>query len=140
CNVLLRIAAFHAERMKLHQLTRIVLVEASWDAVQLRRPLLNPWQCRSSPRPSRPRPECVPTDRRVELRAVRIDAHPVVEVKKHGRTLGGRFEQIPEGAEDVRANRFPFVLSQKKSHAPLSRIGIEMIEPEIRQDLLQLPL
>ena len=37
-------------------------------------------------------------------------------------------------------NRFPFVLGQKKSHAPFSRVDIEMIEPEIREDFFELAM
>ena len=138
-DVLLRVAAVYAERMQLHQFARVVLVEAIRGALRLRRPLPGARRSHSLSRPFRS-PGCPPAPRRVNMRAVRIGAHPVVEVKQHRRALGGRLEQIPETAEHVRAYRFPFVFGQKKSHRPFSRVDIEMIEPEIRQDLFELPL
>ena len=74
------------------------------------------------------------------LRAVRIGAHPVVEVEEHRRALRGRLEQIAELAEHVRANRVALVFGEQKPGGALARVDVEVVEPEIDEHFLELPL
>ena len=74
------------------------------------------------------------------MRPVRIRAHPVVQIEEHRGALRRGLEQIAELAEDVRPDRFALVLGEHEAIGPLLRVDIEMIEPEIGQHFLQLPL
>ena len=116
-HVLLRVAAVDAQRVQLHQLAAVVLVQPSFLPVA---------------RPS--------SGSRARTSGVRIGAHPVVEIEQHRRTLRRRFEQIAELAEDVRPDRVALVGREQESIAPLPRVDVEMVEPEIGEHFLQLPL
>ena len=74
------------------------------------------------------------------MRPVRIRAHPVVEVEQHRRALRGRAEQIAELAEHVRPDRLALVLGQQKPIGALARVDVEVVEPEVGEHFLQLPL
>ena len=100
--------AVDAQRVELHQLAGVVLVEPS-------------------PSPG-------------SLVNVRIDAHPVVEIEEHRGALGRRLEQIAKFSKNMRTDDVPFVFRQKKPIAALSRVDVEMVEPEVGEDFLQLPI
>ena len=53
--------------------------------------------------------------------------------------LGGGEQQIAEAAEHERTNRLLLVISDPHIVQPLAGEHIEMIEPEIDHDLMQLP-
>jgi hypothetical protein len=82
-DVFLRVAAVHAERVQLHQLAPVVLVQAA-----LHFPLL------------------------VVGVQVRTHGLEIVQEEKHGRTLRGGFQQIAELAEHMRADGVAFVLRE----------------------------
>ena len=73
------------------------------------------------------------------MRAVGIGAHPVVEIEEHRRTLRGCLEEVAELAEDVRPYRVPLVRRQEKPVSAFSRVDVEVVEPEINENFLQLP-
>src|SRR6185436_39301 len=74
------------------------------------------------------------------MRAVRVRAQPVVEIEEHRRALRRRTQQFAEAAEDVGTDRLALVLGQQEPVAALARIDVEMVEPEIRENFLQLPV
>ena len=76
----------------------------------------------------------------LHVRTVRIGAHPVVEIEEHRGALRGRLEQIAETAEHVRPDRVALVLGQHEPDLALARVDVEVVEPEVGQDFLQLPL
>ena len=78
-DILLRVAAVHAEGVQLHQLARVVLIQAA-------RGLLGAL-C-----------SAFGADR------LRRYALPVVQIKHHGGAIGGGFEQIAELPQHVRAD------------------------------------
>ena len=95
-DVVLAIAAAHAERVQLHDLAREVLVQA---AFALRVAL-----------------------RRAQRRhAVRSDRTGLVEKQLHGRMTFDRHQHVLEAAEHVRADRFRFERAGQCGDAGLSR-------------------
>ena len=73
------------------------------------------------------------------VKGVRVRARGIIQIKQHRRTLRRGFQQIAEFPEHVRADRVPFV----RDHVPAVQIlideNIEVIEPEIRKLLGELP-
>ena len=105
-DVLLRVAAVDAERVQLHQLARVVLVQ----------PARRAWRCRRAGIAGMAGVE------RRRRRAHRgracgrsVGAHPVVEIEEHRRALRRRLEQIAEPAEDVRADGVALVLGEQEA-------------------------
>src|SRR5687767_4124851 len=107
-DVLLRVAAIHTERVQLHQLARVILVEAA---------------------PSFPTA--------IDLR---IDRLPVVEVEQHGGMLGGGEHHVFKFAQHARADRVPLVGSYEVAIGTLVEVDVEMVVPEIGEDLGELPV
>ena len=68
------------------------------------------------------------------------NAEPVVEVVEHGRVLRGRVEQLAEVPEEVRPERIALVRDDEPLVLALVAIDVEVVEPEIEQDLGELPL
>ena len=77
---------------------------------------------------------------RLALRGARISAQKIVQIKKHGRAFRGIRHQIPEFAQRMRLNHIAFVRCQVIAVFAFARKHIEMVEPEIVHDLLQLSL
>ena len=77
---------------------------------------------------------------RLTLRSLWIGAEKVVEVEQHRRTFGCGGDKIFEFAEGVRLDDVSFVGSEIPLHFAFVGINIEMVEPEIIHDLLQLAL
>ena len=71
--------------------------------------------------------------------ASRGGAERVVQVDQHCRVLCRREQQIPETAEHKWTDRLLLVISDPHIIQPLAREHIEMVEPEIDHDLVQLP-
>ena len=111
-DVGLRVAAVHTQRVKLHQLAGVVLVE---------------------PGP----PTGVGAGAHGEART---GAEPVVEVEQHGRMMGGRPQQVGEAAERVGTDDVALVGREVPAHLALAREDVEVVEPEVDHHLLQLPL
>ncbi len=161
-HVPLRVAAFDAERVQLHQLARVVLVDAAARSLLLRALLLHlallaahtgvvgfahaapvhpPFVAAfvivaAAGRVHHP-PQALPS---AGAARVRIDALEVVEVEEHGGAFRGRFEQVAEVAERVGANHVAVVRSQIPAVGALRRVDVEVVRPEIDHHLLQLPL
>jgi hypothetical protein len=111
-DVLLCVAAVHAERVQLHQLARVVLVESALaSAVRSRR-----------------------------HDEVRPGAEPVVEVEEHRRMVRGGAHEVGELAHRVRADRFALVGRDVPPHVALAREHVEVVEPEIDHELFELAL
>ena len=122
--------------MQLHQLAAVVLVEA------LRR-ILALWRLpdpRGLDAASAERPAHDPRRDHLRVRPVRVRAHPVVEIEEHRGTLRVRVEQIAKLAEDVRADDVALVLREHEARGTLPRIHVEVVEPEIGEHFLELPL
>ena len=49
-------------------------------------------------------------------------------------------EEVAEPAEDMGADGFPFVLGEHHPRGTLTRVDVEMVEPEIGEHLLELPI
>ena len=113
-DVVLRVAAVDAERVQFQQFAPVVLVQPG--------------------RTSRHR------SRRVEVRPVRVGTHPVVQIEEHGGAFRRGAEQLAEVPEDVRADRLAFILGQQKPCRALLRVDVEVVEPEVGQHFVQLPL
>ena len=139
-DVLLGVAAVDAERVQLHQLTRVVFVEPSLRAL-LRLARLEPLHELASllgPQTGIVQPAL--HLRADDDRGVRRGALKVVEVEQHRRAVRGRAEQIAEAAEHMRADDVLLVVGQVLTHLTLSDEHVEVVEPEIDEDFLQLPL
>ena len=65
---------------------------------------------------------------------------PVVEIEEHRRALRGGAEQVAELAEHVRPDRVALVLGEQEAVAALARVDVEVVEPEVGQHFLELPL
>jgi hypothetical protein len=112
-DVLLGVAAVDTERVELHQFARIIFVEAG----NIRLGAGNP---------------------RSRIRA-RHRRQPVVEIEQHRRVFRGRPEQVAEFAQDVGPDRLAFVIGDQDVIEALAGNDVEMIEPELVHDLLELP-
>src|SRR5690349_7138936 len=111
-HVLLRVATIDSERVQLHQLARVVLV----DTASLL--LLRPETTGSA--------------------GVRSNALKVVEVEQHRRTLRRRFEQIGELRQRVGTNRVAIVRSQQPAIGALVSEDVEVVGPEVDHYFLKL--
>jgi hypothetical protein len=75
----------------------------------------------------------------LKCRRIRRAALEIIEVEQHRRAVRGGAQHVPEIAQHVRPNRFALVLGQVLPHLALTDEDVEMIEPEVHQDFLQLP-
>src|SRR6266850_5035277 len=143
-DVFLRVAAVHAERVQLHQLAAVVLVEPLRCVLALRlqtrgEPFRKTWGQVSASLRTETWPCQVSARSRTET-GPRVRAHPVVEIEEHRGALRGGAEQVAEVAEHPRSDRVALVLGQHEAIAPLARVDVEMVEPEIGEQLLELAL
>ena len=127
-DVLLRVAAVDAERVQLHQLAAVVLVQAL-RRVRVRGAEARHREARRRTMSQRCRASMRPSDR----------AHPVVEIEEHRRALRRRAEQVAELAEHVRSDDVALVLGQHEAVGALARVDVEVVEPEVDEHFLQLP-
>ena len=142
----LRVAAADAERVELHQLAGVVLVQAARHALpdlrhRLRRGALAEALLETAPAGAAA--DASGLHRAIEPLAhlagrLGIDALPVVQVEEHRRALGDGTEQIAEPAEDVGTNRVALVLGQIAAHRSLAGEDVEVVEPEVDQHFLEL--
>src|SRR5207237_6820807 len=100
-NVLLRVATVDAERVQLHQLAAVVLVEALRRVLARRARLWEPREIRGTSKPPAELTARAARLHHVLMRAVRIGAHPVIQVEEHRGAFRVRFEQVAELAEDM---------------------------------------
>ena len=107
-DVRLGVAAVHAEGVQFQEFAAVVFVEAARALFAAR------------------------------LRGIGSDGLPVVEVEQHGGTLGGGFEQVFEFAENAGADDVAFVCGDQVAVGALIEVDVEVIEPEIRQDFVEL--
>src|SRR5207247_2449921 len=110
-DVALRVASIDAERVQFHQLAAVVFVEA---------------------RAAQPR-----GNRNVLAGRLRL---PVIEIEQHGGVTGGREQHVFEVSEDMRANRVAFEAGEQRAIRSFPVEYIEVVHPEIDQDLLELPV
>ena len=140
-DVLLRVAPVDAECVELQQLARVVLVDAGRDVLadllhHLGRdvgPLLS-----TGPASAR---ALQPLEIGPGLRGEsRIGAAHVVEIEQHRRALRRSTQQIAEAAQHMRTDRVALV--RREVHPRDAPVGkdVEVVEPEIDQYFLQLPL
>ena len=134
--------------MELHQLAAVILVEAFRRILSLRlgthagdrgQVSRSAWT-ETCPRPAAERAANDSRRAHFLVRTVWIGAHPVVEIKEHGRTFRDRLEQIAKLAEHTRADDVALVLGEHEPRRTLPGVDVEVIEPEIRQHFLQLTL
>ena len=98
--------------MQLHELTGVVLVQAGL-------------------------PSAIGSARN---REIGLRAEPVVEVVEHRRMMGGGPHEVGELAQRVRADRLALVHRNVPAHVALAGEDVEVVEPEVDHDLLELPL
>jgi hypothetical protein len=109
-DVLLGIAAVHAQRMQFQQFASIVLIQ----------PALAPFAGGRM---------------RGRLCSHRL---PVIEIEQHGGTLRGSAQQILELAEDVRANGVAFIGRDQITVGAFFQEDVEVVIPEIHEHFFQL--
>ena len=133
-DVMLRVAAVHAQRVQLHQLAGVVLVETAPLSGARRRLEARRRKSASAATP----PSTIPGERR--MRAVGL-ALPVVEIEEHRRTVRDRAEQIAELAQRARTNDVAIVRREKEPLL-LALVGEhrEVILPEIHHHFVELSL
>ena len=148
-DVLLRVAAVDAERVQLHQLAGVVLVDAARPRGSARpaarvaaagRPASRSRRRRrtsGAPASTHGRPAfCAGA----VVGASGAAALPVVEVEQHRRALRRRAEQIAELAEHVRPDRVALVLGEVAARRSLAGEHVEVVEPEVDHHLVELTL
>ena len=119
--------------MELHELAAVILVETPRTFFRLL--LRTGRRCAEPPR-ARLLPCCaLGSDTR---RSVRIGTQIIVEIKQHRRAVGSRVEEVFEFAERMRLDHIALVRSHEPFHVAFPGEDVEMIEPEIVHDLLQL--
>ena len=131
-DIFLRVAAVDAERVQLHQFAAVVFVEAARTFFRLLR-------ARSGSAEASP----VRLLARCSLCGctgcgVRIGTQIVVEIKKHRRAFRSGIEQVFEFFERVRLDDVAFVGRHEPFHVALAGEHVEMVEPEIVHNLLEL--
>src|ERR1700730_16949970 len=67
-------------------------------------------------------------------------AEIIIEIKEHGRTLGGGLEQVAKFSQGMRADRVAFIGGQQPEVEVFVGENIKMVEPEIGELLLELAL
>ena len=124
-HILLRVAPVDAQRMQLHQLAAVILVET----VRL-----------ALPRPSES--DSTRRLRRERSHLEEIGSHrlPVVQVVEHGRMPRRGQQQVLELTQHVGANGVALVTGQQRTILLLAFVHIEVVEPEIREHFFQLPV
>ena len=140
-HVFLRVAAVHAQRVQLHQLARVILIQPALIS------FLRLLRIRHRRRPAPPHsPRSVAPSlahgafRSDALRRARVRAQPVVQVKQHRRALRRAFQQSLEFTQRVRPDHVPFIGSQQPAVVALSRKHVEVVEPKVVHHLFELPL
>ena len=120
-HVGLRVAAIDAQRVQLHQLARVVFIQA------LRRLALVHSAARNRP-----------SSRARRAERIRADALGVVEIEQHGRAVRHGFKQVFKFAQRVRANHVALVADEVVRHLlVLAQVDVEVIEPEVGHHFLQ---
>src|SRR5262249_47378502 len=139
-NVLLCVGAVDTERVQFEQLASVVFVQSSRCVLALLLALLRTRWWRETAQSGTAR-KTIRTERSLpghRMWAVSIRALAVVEVEEHRRAVGRRPEQIAEMPEHVRSDGITLVLREHELFGSFSRVDVEVIEPEVRQHLLQL--
>ncbi len=72
------------------------------------------------------------------LHRIRSGRLPVIQIKQHGGTLGGGFEQILEMSQHVRADHIALVGRHHVAVRTFVQVDVEVVEPEIGEHLFQL--
>ena len=67
-------------------------------------------------------------------------ALPVVQIEQHCRALRRRQQQVLKLSQHVRTNDIPFVRGNQVVVRALPDKNVEVVEPEIGEDLFQLPV
>ena len=115
-DVLLRVAAVHAQRVQLEQLAAVVLVQPVAAMVH-----------RTAARPLR-------LAELGQRHVARVrGALEIVEVLEHRGTVRDRAEQVAEFPEHARTNDVAIVLEQREARGHLAREHREMVLPEVRE-------
>ena len=112
-DVRLRVAAVHAERVQLHQLARVVLVQPRLPATL------------GAPRGHG---------------EVRPGGEPVVQVEEHRRMARAGADEVGKAAQRVRADDVALVGRDVPADVALRGEHVEVVEPEVDHDLLELAL
>ena len=115
-DVVLRITGVDPERVQLHQLAGIVLVQAGLSCFCLAGIL----QCIAGPFIGRP-------------------GQVIIEIEKHCRMPRGGAEQIAKRSHRMGTDRVALVTGHQCPIQPFSGKNVEMVEPEINHHFFQLP-
>ena len=142
-HVLLRVSPVHAEGVQLEQLAGVVLVEA----LRLSRGRSRTQGIHAGRVTRRRKQEGPTAEERSDAHpcgrrrcCARRDAFPVVEVEEHRGTLGGRDQKVRELAHRVGADRVLDVIGGEKPVGALRQVDVEVIEPEVHHDFVELAL
>ena len=149
-HVILCITAIDAKRVQLHELARVVFIEAG-RAVVVRRLAASLLYLLHSPRIHTTRPLHAPDGvlDRVVARSRHRPGHvavflggaaPVVQVHEHRRAVGDGPQHLMEAAQHVRPNCVALV--GRHEIASLAGVGedVEVVVPEVDQNLGELPV
>ena len=144
-DVLLRIAAVHAEGVELQQLPGVVLVDSFGHALQgapaQRVGAHGTHRIQEEPAPGR-RAELGPSLEPRELRRYGTGRHAfgVVQIEEHRRALRRGDEQVLELAERVRPDCFLDVGRGEEAVGALPEEDVEVVGPEVHHHFLELAL
>ena len=117
-DVVLRVASVHADRVQLHELTSIVLVDS-------------PWRVRSAGGSATPRPVSQP--RRAGVRA---DGTDVVQIEEHRGMTRRSEHHIGEAPQDVGTDGVTLIEPRQGDHRLLRRDGhAQVVRPERHEAL-----
>src|SRR6185503_15707014 len=114
-DVLLRVPAVNTQSVQLHQLARVVFVQAA-------------------------RLLCLLFGKPPLRKTVGRNALPVIEIEQHGRAFRRGFQQIAELAEYVRTNRIALIRSSQDPVGALIHVYVEVVEPEVGHLLFELAI
>ena len=139
-NIVLRIAAVDAERVKLEELAGEILIQSSRPVVLLRS-LHPPGTSSSASTPSSRGP--------TELGHPHVSRRPhpvvrgrlgIVEIQQHGR-MGGRLDQeLSETSQHARPDGIALIGQQMGSSLIVGHRNVEVVEPEVGEHRLELTL
>ena len=139
-HVALGVAAIDTEGVQFHQLAAVIFVQARF-APGL---LLSVGSLLRRKRHAQPitagteQPALARS--RLGLLGMRANALPVIEIKHHGRGLGGSHQQILEFAQRMRTNDVALVFGSEVTIRLLVDEDVEVVEPKIGHHLIELAL
>src|SRR2546426_3055470 len=135
-DVCLSVASIHSKRVEFHHFAAVIFIEAVRETVE--------WPRKDGIRLAVK--NAAARRKWTDLKSFRRYRLPVVETVEHCRMACGGQQKILEMPEHVRADRIAFVASDQKMNEirseldVLVQIHVEVVVPEVDQDLFELPL